>query len=609
MIRAHRSLLLGGSLLAGLAASSAPAHAMSCQDITQMLSFGVEAQVVVDAMAGSGKRFNQSDLDCLQRAGVPKPVMDKAKSMAVVEEAPKPAPRAAPDPEPEPRSRFDQAEAVGSDLVYDEEEAEVREGDIDRYLRDYKAKKYLTASYGLFELLEQNAYPDRDTVIKYHLAKSLQALGMNHSAQHYYTDVIRKGPNHPLFKHALPRLAAIAALTGNDYTLLRIVGQIAPEAYPRQARPHLHYLMGRRSYEKGELTDAAAHFDALPANHELYPRAQYFQGLIHYERERYQSAMKAFREVIQAEIPVTNARLVRELEDLKDLSLLNIGRIYFRIENFDTAEKFYSRVERDSSYWPQSLFERAWTDFYQSDYNGTLGMLLTVESPYFTDREFIPETAYLKALSFWVFCEYDEVQRLLTLFEQRYQPVRDEMRGFIERFRTDEGRRIADQALDTYFATGAEPTTLPRGLFAKILRNRDLASFIRHLDMMDEEITTIRAQKSQWRDTVGLAMVDVIERDRALYRNRAGLAFLQAYLEQYRVVDQLLQDVDVLRFEVTDAERADYMYRASNPQVAAEDAQVIDFAVATDIIYWPFNGEFWQDELAYYRYTEQGSCK
>ena len=35
----------------------------------------------------------------------------------------------------------------------------------------------------------------------------------------------------------------------------------------------------------------------------------------------------------------------------------------------------------------------------------------------------------------------------------------------------------------------------------------------------------------------------------------------------------------------------------------------LDFATATDFIYWPFNGEFWRDELGYYHYTEQGSCK
>jgi hypothetical protein len=35
----------------------------------------------------------------------------------------------------------------------------------------------------------------------------------------------------------------------------------------------------------------------------------------------------------------------------------------------------------------------------------------------------------------------------------------------------------------------------------------------------------------------------------------------------------------------------------------------LDFATAVDFIYWPFNGEFWQDELGYYQYTEQGSCK
>jgi hypothetical protein len=35
----------------------------------------------------------------------------------------------------------------------------------------------------------------------------------------------------------------------------------------------------------------------------------------------------------------------------------------------------------------------------------------------------------------------------------------------------------------------------------------------------------------------------------------------------------------------------------------------LDFATASEFIYWPFNGEFWQDELGYYKYTEQGSCK
>ena len=41
---------------------------------------------------------------------------------------------------------------------------------------------------------------------------------------------------------------------------------------------------------------------------------------------------------------------------------------------------------------------------------------------------------------------------------------------------------------------------------------------------------------------------------------------------------------------------------------SATDRVDLDFATAVDFIYWPFNGEFWKDELGYYSYTEQGSC-
>lgn len=590
----------------------ATASAMSCDDIMNMVDYNVPESVVIDAMASSGKQYSQSDIDCLLSKGAPEGVLAKARSMLKAEE-----PAAAPDPVDDedpvaPPSNFGNAEELGDDEDFEGPEDEVTSGDcseLDEYIRDYKARKFLTASYGLYGLLEDNACPTKDTTIKYHLAKSLNDLEMYHGAQHYFMEVVRKGPSNPLFKHALPRLAAIAAYTGNDYELLRIVGKIPVEDYPRQARPHLHYLMGRKSYESDELSDAAAWFDQIPSNHELYPRAQYFQGIIHYERQKLKSAVKSFREVIRAEVPVDDPRLNDELEDLKDLSIVNIGRIYFGLQRFDNAEKYYAQVARDSLYWPSSLFERAWTNFYQGDLNQSLGLLLTADSPYFSEKEFNPETTYLRALAYFSFCEYDEVERLSLIFKSRYTPMRNEMRTFIEQFRSDEGRKLTDQAYEAYFGDRAGESALPTSLFLRVLRNRDLASLVRHMDVMDEELDSISAQKAEWRDTVGTHLSSVIEADRQRYKTRAGRSFLQEMLEQYRVVDGLLKDVDVLQFEVADAQRADYMYEMKNPGVDSINEQPIDFATQTDIIYWPFNGEFWQDELAYYRYTEQGSCK
>ena len=67
---------------------------------------------------------------------------------------------------------------------------------------------------------------------------------------------------------------------------------------------------------------------------------------------------------------------------------------------------------------------------------------------------------------------------------------------------------------------------------------------------------------------------------------------------------------EIIRFEVVDAQRSEYEYRAQNLEdLTAGEQQRIDFAVNRDLIYWPFNGEFWRDELGYYRYTEYGSCQ
>jgi hypothetical protein len=129
------------------------------------------------------------------------------------------------------------------------------------------------------------------------------------------------------------------------------------------------------------------------------------------------------------------------------------------------------------------------------------------------------------------------------------------------------------------------------------------------MDMMDEELTLIDEQKGTFASTVGEHLKKVIAEDRRRYKEKAGRALLQEMLEQYRVVDSLLGDFDTLDFEVTDARRGDYMFKLSNPEVDEVVQKPIDFANSTDIIYWPFNGEFWQDELSYYRYTEQGLCK
>ena len=102
----------------------------------------------------------------------------------------------------------------------------------------------------------------------------------------------------------------------------------------------------------------------------------------------------------------------------------------------------------------------------------------------------------------------------------------------------------------------------------------------------------------------------IIEKDKRTYEKRAGRLLIAEMQVQNEMLANLLSQSQIIGFEVVDAQRLDYEYKASNFEALTDQSKFdVDFATSPDLIYWPFNGEFWADELGYYNYTEQSSCQ
>lgn len=624
-----RSLVITLAASVGLLVSSS-ASAITCKEIVNMAKVNVPSSIIVTTIQSSGTRFSQEDIACLAGASMPADIMAAANAQAapvgpppggVPMVAPQPGmppqPQPMGQPVPQPTSPMMPGlgeETFGNDIPLGADEpVSTTENDpavLEQLIAAQRAKKNLTASKGLFDLLQTNKYPEFNTKIQFYLAKSLYELEMYHSAQHYFLQVVRRGPGNPYFKYALPRLVAVAQFTGNDAELLRFVHRIPPESFPRNARDHLHYLLGRKNFEKGNLSDALAQFNQVSAKSELFLRSKYYEGVVLNEQKKLRSSVAAFREVLQAKVELTNtdARHVKEIEDLKDLSIMNIGRVYFALQRFENAENYYSLVDRESTYWPDSVFERAWANFHLLDLNETLGLVLTANSPFFSEHEFNPELTVLRALTFWSLCDYDEVERLLIRFEREVTPMERELKAFLDQYKSEQGKDLADKAYDAYMVEGTARSILPQSMFHRILRNRDLAALVNHMAMMDEEIAAIDRQKSVWSESVGDELKRVIAKDRERYKKRAGLTMLSEMARQHAHLRDLLGQSEIIRFEVVDAQRKDYEFKTGNVDLAQVDERTISFATNPEIVYWPFNGEFWKDELGYYRYTEEPQC-
>ena len=625
MSRASRYLLPNVTALALIGLSNS-AYALNCDEIMNMVSVNVPTNIVVQTMKDSGDQFTPDEIACLQRGGAPTEVLNQARSMAA---SGAPERNTVPDDQEEqPSSRRSSLEQDSDDISErssrrgsssSEDELPERGAEDDRDPENIKqavkllrSKKPLTATLMLYEMKEDGSYPDQETKIDYYLARGFADLEMYHAAQYHYLQVVKKGVDNPYFSYALPNLVKIARYTGDDTELLRIVSQIPPESYPRGAKNQLYYLTGLRYYGKEELNKARQYFGEVSSKSDLYLRSKYFEGVIYNQQGKLKSAVRSFRDVYREEVEVYNdARELKEVEQLKDLSLINIARIYYGLQRFDESTKYYDLVSHESIYWPQSLFENAWSNFMQNNLNETLGQLLTVKSPFYLDNEFVPEATVLRALTFFNLCKYDEVEKILLTFEKNHRPIQEELRDFVQQYATEEGKQLADQAWDHYFTGQRNDSTLiPKSAFDRVLRNKDLQGIVRHLEVMDEEEALIDEQKSRWNESVGTYLKKVLEADRERYKRRAGRLMLAEMARTANYLSDLLTQSEIIRFEVVDAQRVDYQYKAQTMDLSGGLAdKEIDFATSVEYVYWPFNGEFWKDELGYYVYTEQSDCK
>ncbi|MDP2311196.1 MAG: hypothetical protein Q8P18_34565 [Pseudomonadota bacterium] len=610
---------------------SPSAHALTCEEIMNMVNVNVPASIVVETIDSSGDKFTSDDIRCLTNEGAPAEIVAAAKALMQKDTAEEPAASEPVRGETTKSTKsgtkaedeeYQNTEAIGAkksgtktlqDLPEEggdsEDEGRDPEG-LESAVKAYNAKKPLTASYELHRMLQENQYPDKESKILYYLARSLYDLEMYHSSQYYFIEVLKKGPSNPYFKYALPKLVSIAKFTGDESDLARIVAKIPPEEFPRSARNQLYYLLGVRLYEQDKLTEARKYFGQVSDKSDLFTRSKYFEGVIYNKQGKLKSAVRSFTDVARTEASASTQQELEELDRLRDLSLMNIARIYYSIENFKDANTYYAYVARDSRYWPQSLFESAWANFMLSDLNLTLGQLLTLESPFYNKDEFVPEATVLRALTFFNLCEYEDVDRILLDFDARYRPMHAEMKDFLKQYSTEEGRKLADQAYDRYFDPKAADTVLPKSMFTRVLRDQELAGIVTHLEIMDREEALIDSQKSQWKDGVGEQLHKVISEDRERLKRRAGLALLQEMVTMTTYLGDLLTQAEIIRFEVIDAKRGILNYMMSTPDLSDLSKDVdINYGTSANKIYWPFNGEFWQDELGYYRYTEQGSCK
>jgi len=294
---------------------------------------------------------------------------------------------------------------------------------------------------------------------------------------------------------------------------------------------------------------------------------------------------------------------------VKELSDLNIARVRYEAKDFPEALAYYSQIPRDSDNWLESLFESSWAYFMMAKHNNVLGEIHTLQSPFFIDR-FYPESYIIQAITFLKLCRIKETKKSLVEFSKRYKPVMSSLRSLLERTRSNPRdlyklvQSYRAGSLNKYREVWPILDSLSRTDYYK--ESKDAVRF------SNREIARLK-RKPQWRSS-GLqkSLLGFLRKKKSLASSASGKRLYGAARDSYEYLKELNNQTIRINTELL-LKNLDRLREELNIPVQVKKGDFIGgrkkLKVGQSLEYWPFEGEYWEDELGYYVYNLQSKCR
>ncbi len=488
-------------------------------------------------------------------------------------------------------------------------------------------KRYQQAALALQEVLSEPGLADGHDEARYLLAKTLALMGLHHAALTYLDEILARGPSRTKYFHsALEWLFWVGKKLGNEQPVLARVARHARDGVPPANQDRFHFLLAKYEFERGRALDEAGQADearaawaearrlaglvraeaggagpqptsaaAAPADDavDVYARAQFVDGLALYALRQDQAATERFKEVVR----LTNPRKGRAGDpELRELAFLQLARIHYQARQNRYAIFYYGKMPWGGTSWLEGLWEASYAHYRIGEHEKSLGNLLTLQSAYFKD-EYFPESWVLKAIVYYENCRYPEASSVLKEFTSVYEPLYDELVAITAR----------PAAPAAFLELAASPKVLKLAYTDQSIRR--LAETAREIDAeVDGRLGRLDA--SFRGSTLGKALQARLAKEKSQLVTEAGLR-ARGKLEYER--DQLramLAQALRIEIEVSRQEReALESSLAAGSQVEVVKNLRWTHAVSDEQLYWPYEGEFWRDELGTYSYTLTKGCK
>jgi tetratricopeptide (TPR) repeat protein len=494
-------------------------------------------------------------------------------------------------------------------------------------LRLYQEDRHQEAAVQLQRVVEGETKdaPGNQQKAQFFLGKSLYHLKYYQSALAVFDEISQLGKGHLYFDQTLQWLAQLASQLPEPAGIIEKVGRYDVgqleqfnNAEGKQFYGQLLYLLGRSKYAQGDFEKAIELFDQVANDSKWYVQARMFSGITHVRLRQARPAIQAFRSILDA---LEEGKVDVEEEDrIRDLAWLSLARVYYTAANKvddETGERevdgrllgaavdAWSRIDPGSEYWLDALFEGSFAFFLADEFSRSLGNIHTVFSPYF-ENSYYPEALVLKSVVFFYNCQMENAAAMVVKFHERYDPVQQELNAKLASFKDNESfYKFLNQVREGK----ANLSPAIRGIVSTALSDRTVLRHLEYVKQLDAEAEHLNKAPPAFKNsTVGARILQDITLAKSFAVDQAGDLARGRYTRLIEELQDFMNQIDAVDLEVATFERGQLSQEMQAQQVTAERAAGGKVEVDEEHQVWPFDGEYWRDELGFYRQQVTSKC-
>ncbi len=470
-----------------------------------------------------------------------------------------------------------------------------------------QAKDYEKASVLFYELSHAPRYAKKKLEIKYLLGLMLYQMDLNQLAAYQFIPIIKSKSGSRLLQKSLEKMAVIADTLEDDTILNYSMSKVTVSRFPKSLHNLLFFRIGQFQMRNRQYEDAIRSLRRVSLGSKYYGRAKYSEGLSYAELNRNQQALRAFQQLVdyRKDTPINDS--------LKVAAHMGQARVLYQAKKWEGALRKYKNIPKDTALWHDTFLESSWSFLRSGSFRSALSNFQTIHSPFYEDF-YIPESLLLRSIVYLYICQYEEAKKVLTIFEKDYM----KMYNHIKMYLNSEKKLINYYKFIERFMRGQNISSLelklPSKVAFKISKEGDFLSAHNYVGNLIQEIERTKVFSPRWKKTsLGRYTEATLKRRLRNAQIKAGRIIKRHVMTTKLQLEEFFEQKELIQFDLIKSQREKYAKKQEDKKKKFKEAidfdKGRDFYVQKGYDYWPFESEYWLDELGSYYYLGTHTCR